>query len=224
MKKADFKILGGLPLVTFYNNKKPFTFLIDTGSNYSILNERLINNFDYYPIEGATGTIYGIDGNPKEVSYVRMHINLLDRSYVVDFQVSTLAAFDKFGEEINLEIAGILGSAFLNRNKFVLDFENQQLYSNETIIPLHSRDTTNNYLQAYDEERLPNAFRLVTPYNVGAGITANDKNFVDPSGGPFLVEGEILKTSNKDYLIDSINWVEGLGCVLILKDYDLSSN
>lgn len=67
------------------------------------------------------------------------------------------------------------------------------------VIQLVSRDGTDNKLIRIAKR----SYELKTPYCYRGGKTAGGKNFIDPSGGPMMVEGEYLPEA--DAYIESIN-------------------
>lgn len=70
------------------------------------------------------------------------------------------------------------------------------------IIKLQSRYASdNNYLKRI--EGTDKSYELKTKYWYGAGKTDNGANYIDPSGGPMIIEGEYLPEA--DAVIDSIN-------------------
>ncbi len=93
----------------------------------------------------------------------------------------------------------------------------------EKIIKLDSHDGSNNYLKklnitAFQRKQ---AYVLVSQHNtVRTGKVEEDKNFIDPSGGPMLIEGSRVKT----YKIIKITHVPYVGFILILEKDDISSN
>ena len=64
---------------------------------------------------------------------------------------------------------------------------------------LDSRDGTENSLVKIAER----SYKLETPYSVRGGFLSDNRTFIDPSGGPMLVEGEYLPEA--DAYIESIN-------------------
>lgn len=67
------------------------------------------------------------------------------------------------------------------------------------VIQLVSRDGTDNKLIRVAKR----SYELKTPYCYRGGKTEAGKNFIDPSGGPMMVEGEYLPEA--DAYIESIN-------------------
>lgn len=64
---------------------------------------------------------------------------------------------------------------------------------------------TENYL----EKVSPNRYKLHTKYSYRAGRASDKQKFVDPSGGPMMVEGELLREAGK--VIRRIDFVQGEG-------------
>ena len=59
-------------------------------------------------------------------------------------------------------------------------------------IKLRSRYRTDNRLVKVGER----SYELKTPYCYRAGSIEGNKSFIDPSGGPMMVEGEFLPEAN----------------------------
>lgn len=69
------------------------------------------------------------------------------------------------------------------------------------IIKLQSRYASdNNYLEKI--EGTDKSYKLKTEYCYGAGKTGNGANYIDPSGGPMIIEGEYLHEA--DAIVDTI--------------------
>lgn len=88
-------------------------------------------------------------------------------------------------------------------------------------IKLQSHDGTNNYLE--ELEGRPNEYHLVTPIDFlrGGYVPTNDgnKRFVDPSGGPMIVEDDELDCyGDKSYMVANIGHEKGIGCIITLKE------
>lgn len=85
-------------------------------------------------------------------------------------------------------------------------------------IRLQSHDGTNNYLE--ELEGRPNEYKLVTPYDfLRGGYTKENNHFVDPSGGPMIVEGFPLECyGDKSYIVEKISSEKGIGYIITLKE------
>lgn len=79
----------------------------------------------------------------------------------------------------------------------------------EKIIKLHSRSGNDNYLEFINDKTY--ALKTTYPY-IRIGYTDNSKKsakFVDPSGGPMIVVGEVLEEAKAK--VKSIDFVKGVG-------------
>ena len=118
-----------LPIINLTNNNKVFNFIVDTGATISIVDSNVLNNFEYDKMN-TIGDAYGIDGNKVPVSYVKMKLGLEGVSFMEAFQVMRMPAFDNIKQTEGFDIAGILGSTFLDRYNFILDFKELVMYTN----------------------------------------------------------------------------------------------
>lgn len=85
----------------------------------------------------------------------------------------------------------------------------------EDIIKLHSRGNVNNYLKKMKrlngEESKTYAIKTDIPI-IRAGYVEEKRKFIDPSGGPMIVEGSLLKEANA--VVKSIDFVVGYGHII----------
>ena len=122
-----------IPIVTLFNNGKAFNFVVDTGANYSVINAEYLKLFDAKIIKGITGKVYGIDGNQQDVYYARIQLSQYTDNFVEEFQIFDIQSMcDNLKEENGVEIVGILGSSFFQRYKFIIDFNELNMYRNDT--------------------------------------------------------------------------------------------
>lgn len=119
-----------LPIVSLTNGGKAFNFLIDTGATLSVIDEDVLNQLCYIKTD-TEGTAYGIDGNITQVKYVKMSLKHNDVSLVDEFQVLRVNGFDNIKEAYGVQVVGILGSTFLKRYGFTVDFSELTLYTNK---------------------------------------------------------------------------------------------
>lgn len=121
--------LVDLPVITFYNNGNKFNFLLDTGATMSVIDSNVLDSLSYEKLDD-TGTIYGMEGNKIDVSYVRASLEYKDKEYEEDFQVVDMsAAFGQVKAESGVNLSGILGSLFFKKYQYILDFESLIAYS-----------------------------------------------------------------------------------------------
>ena len=128
---ASFKStmeLIGLPIITFYSGEKKYHFLIDTGSNYSYL-ERSVD-ITKKVVEGSEDVFYGSAGVEQKSISAEIELHYNKAKYPCVVKVADLKeAFSKVKEEIGITISGILGTDFLNKFKYCIDFKEQVIYA-----------------------------------------------------------------------------------------------
>lgn len=121
--------LTGLPIVTFTNNDKVFNFLLDTGSNVSLINESTLKTLKYEE-DASEVELYGIDGIERNGKAVVSHLTYEDVSYKAMFFVTDLTpTFRHIKKEHGVMLHGILGSDFFKAYRYVLDFNKLIAYS-----------------------------------------------------------------------------------------------
>lgn len=132
-KRISFKEaldLAELPVVTFIGKGRKLNFLIDTGANNSILNQKDVDKMQLVceEFEGVETNTAG--GNISLNKMVNLEIRFDDkRVYEECFLVSDMSeAFDAIKEESGVTIHGILGSNFFAKHKYIIDYDSLALY------------------------------------------------------------------------------------------------
>ena len=116
-----------LPVVTFKNNDTEYNFLIDCGSTISLVEEKALKAISHTPLKDVNGSMYGIDGNVINVSYVKINLEYKDNVFTDAFQVSDIPGFDNIEKSDGIRLSGILGVSFLQKYKSQLDFDNLKM-------------------------------------------------------------------------------------------------
>lgn len=120
--------LTGLPTLILYQGGKKLNFILDSGATHSAIN--------LYSIEGLTGTekdkvstSFGIDGNINTNHIIELSLFYDSHKYIEEFQVMDLSqAFDNIKKESGVKIHGILGSSFLSKYRYIIDFDKMIAY------------------------------------------------------------------------------------------------
>lgn len=121
--------LTELPVVTFRIGDRKVNFLLDTGANASVIDERAVEFLSHKELEGTT-IVMGIEGNATKAKNISMELYHKDRKYVEDFQVIDMSGtFEAIRKESGVIVNGILGNAFFVKYKYVLDFNDLIAYS-----------------------------------------------------------------------------------------------
>ena len=80
--------LTELPVVTFYNKDKKLNFLLDTGSNLSVINESVLNTVEHEKINNSIKTI-GLGGSIESNS-CKIHIHYKDNKFEDVFTIANM--------------------------------------------------------------------------------------------------------------------------------------
>ena len=120
--------LTDLPIVTFTQGEEKLNFLLDTGSNKSLINASVVNKLNHIPLK-SDSTMFGVEGNYIKVEVAVISIFYNGEEYANDFIISDLdKPFTNIKNESGVTVHGILGNNFFIRNKSILNFEEMKAY------------------------------------------------------------------------------------------------
>jgi hypothetical protein len=121
--------LTGLPIVTFKQGKNKINLLVDTGSTKSVILPSVLENIKNEKLN-EEGTIFGMEGNVINTSYVSIEFKLHKNNYSEKFQVVDMSsAFNAIKQDTGVTIHGILGNSFFENYGYVIDFKDFIAYS-----------------------------------------------------------------------------------------------
>lgn len=120
----------GLVTVTLTTERKPFIFIIDTGSNVSHIDieaAKLLTKSSEVPSENNSVT--GISGALQSTGKIKQCFNSGIFTFDHEYFVTNLASLVKAVEaDSNIKIHGILGTDFLVKYRCHLDFKKSRLH------------------------------------------------------------------------------------------------
>ena len=119
-----------IPIVSFEHEGKVVNFVIDSGASHSIINTSSLQIFDYKPIENASAKVYGIDGNRIQTTMARVELTKNSHTFMDVFQIMPVPALDRMNEKEGLEVHGILGSKFLKKYQFLINYKHLEATTN----------------------------------------------------------------------------------------------
>ena len=119
-----------VPIVSFEHKGKVVNFVIDSGASHSIINTSSIDKFEYTLLENAGGKVYGIDGNAVQTRLANIEITKNGHVFRDIFQVLSVPGLDKINKKNGVEVHGILGSEFLKRYQFLINYKHLRAYTN----------------------------------------------------------------------------------------------
>ena len=121
--------LTELPVITLYQGDKKFNFLLDTGSNDSIIDKNILGSIEH-TVTNKSSNVFGFEGNKKAVPICSIVLTYKNNKYEYDYLVSDMAAcFGNIKQETGVTLHGIIGSKFFNQYKYVIDFDELIAYS-----------------------------------------------------------------------------------------------
>lgn len=121
--------LTGLPIVTFTQGEHKLNFLLDSGANKSVINSDHLKALRHTPT-GEKCAVFGMEGNSVETYFTTILFTYKNRSYTEEFQVVDLnSAINQVKAESGVNFIGIIGNSFLQKYKYVLDFDENKAYT-----------------------------------------------------------------------------------------------
>ena len=118
--------LTGLPIITFYQGKEKYNFLLDTGSNTSYVNKQ--SNLEIVRT-GVKDVFMGAEGNDMECENVSVKFYRDNNEYECIAALADLnAAFEEMKRCYGVTISGILGCNFMDKYNYCLDFKELVVY------------------------------------------------------------------------------------------------
>lgn len=121
--------LVDLPIVTFYQGETKLNFLLDTGANLSIIDEKVVNSIETQVSETISTTI-GIGKRINNITNVDIKFLYKNKEFTDTFQVVDMSeAFGVIKKCSGVTMHGIIGNNFMQRYKYVLDFKEMIAYS-----------------------------------------------------------------------------------------------
>lgn len=122
--------LANLPVITFYQGDKKFNFLLDTGSNFSHICKSVANQIDGVKLTGEV-MVHGVGGAGNIGDAVKTTLSYKDKSFDIVLCIGSHLdeTFNAIKASTGVTVHGILGSIFLEENKYVLDFAKLVAYS-----------------------------------------------------------------------------------------------
>lgn len=124
----------GLPLIVVEINQHNLCFLLDTGSNKNLIDQRVYEFFKEHFETVGNSSIFGLDGNKSDTPIVRLDFIFESNSYSTKFSVFELEkSFGAIEKESDIQIHGILGNEFFIENSWIIDFDKLTLYSSKQL-------------------------------------------------------------------------------------------
>lgn len=121
--------LAELPVVTFYQGDEKLNFLLDTGANISTIDQKVVNTITATFNEKISSTV-GIGGRTNPLMNVDIAFTYKGRDFSDTFQVADMTpVFGAIKESTGVTVHGLIGNSFMQKYKYILDFNEMVAYS-----------------------------------------------------------------------------------------------
>lgn len=118
-----------LPVVTFYQGDKKLNFILDTGCTMNIIEEKVVKQLQSTESDVKT-VMTGIGCVEQKLDTVKLKIQYKDNDFNDLFQVRDMKdTFTMIKQNYGVTLHGLIGSGFMQKYKYVLDFKEMIAYS-----------------------------------------------------------------------------------------------
>lgn len=121
--------LTEMPICTLYQNGKLWNFLLDTGSNDSIIDANIIDQIEHTERKDKT-ELFGLDGHKHKVNMCDISLSYKNQKFPFCYLIKDMSGpFGLIKQDTGVNLHGIIGSKFFNKYKYILDFDELIAYS-----------------------------------------------------------------------------------------------
>ena len=125
--------LTGIPIVTFTQENVKYNFLLDTGSDISYINSKIVDNSaikDEATDYKVAGFISAGGLSSADIKIIDIPFEYKRTSFKESFAVLDLTeSFAQIKEENVVTLHGILGNTFFTKYEYILDFKELKFYT-----------------------------------------------------------------------------------------------
>lgn len=119
----------GVPVIAFINNGYKLHLLVDTGSDASYIRKEVLDFLDVKSSNMIGAPIMTAGGEISSNGVVTLDIHYDKLSFNNDFEISEVPyLWDEATKDLNIKIDGILGSLFLKKYGYQIDFHKSVVY------------------------------------------------------------------------------------------------
>ena len=125
--------LTGIPIVTFTQENVKYNFLLDTGSDISYINSKIVDNsaIKYEATDYKLAGFISAGGlSSSDIKIIDIPFEYKRTSFKESFAVLDLTeSFSQIKEENGVTLHGILGNTFFTKYGYILDFKELKFYT-----------------------------------------------------------------------------------------------
>lgn len=142
--KKDFEITS-MPILTVKMFKNEYKFILDTGADFNALDktafERIIaeNDLEIIPEDLTDGQdvvggqeVFGCNGVETNIKNIGLPFTCDNKDFFEVFSLVSIGAPLNAYEAYGINLCGVIGSPFFEKNKWVLDFDNLVVWTDCT--------------------------------------------------------------------------------------------
>ena len=112
-----------LPIILVEIGDKHLCFILDTGSTCNLIDSTVVKYFKDIVEPVGDYCISGIEGTKHKVDMITLPFNFEGQVYKPKFCVRPLLdAFKSIEDESGIQVHGLIGTDFLLKNKWIIDF------------------------------------------------------------------------------------------------------
>lgn len=115
------------PMIVLFHEGKRLNFIIDTGCTKSLISDSAIDLSPYETIDEVNS--WGVDGIKTVCPVKRITLSYGDLELPFDFSVRDITSINKTTQKHGVTAHGLIGSDFLAKYKYVLDFKKCLVYT-----------------------------------------------------------------------------------------------
>lgn len=120
--------LSGFPIITFISNNKKLNFILDTGSENSVINTKDLEGTNFTSLANESNA-YGIEGNPIKKKANNLILNYKDLTFnYVFWSLDLTKPIEIVKKNSGITIHGLLGSDFFSEFEYIIDFKKLEAY------------------------------------------------------------------------------------------------
>lgn len=121
-----------IPIAVFSQGNTDLNFIIDTGSEYNVIDKSILKSIKYKEVEDSgTVTLHGV-GEAQATKSCVITFQHDGKEYTAEFLISDLGKSFSVVKQLHaIPLHGMLGSKFIKDNNLILDFTNMVAYNNE---------------------------------------------------------------------------------------------
>lgn len=128
--KESQKLLG-MPVISFACGNQKLNFILDTGSNNNVIDKTVVETFKGLDVvaHNMASSSMGVDGNKIIANSCILKLCYYKKNFEIIAVIRDMQqAFGIVRKEHNVIVHGLLGGKFFEENKYIIDFENLNVY------------------------------------------------------------------------------------------------